>query len=423
MMNANTPVPDATTAAPERQYDAATWRDTRALIRSDLDRIARHMGHAESWRHRAYYALLPGFQALFWHRIARCLLLRGWAGPSRLISLMAIYLTRAELPPTSSIGPSALIAHATAVYVFGKVGARLTIQGDGGFGGGFSDLGDIFETIFGGSGFGGGGGRGRQQRRGADLRYDLEITLEDAFNGKTTEITVDVAASCDSCDGSGATPGTGSKTCGTCGGHGQVRAQQGFFVVERTCPSCHGAGKVIEKPCVACRGEGRVDRRKTLSVTVPAGVDDGTRIRLTGEGEAAGPRGAAAGDLYIFLHLKRHSIFERDGTTIFCRAPVSITAAALGGTIEVPGLDRKVHEIKIPAGIQSGKQLRQRGAGMPVLNGRGHGDMVIQIDVETPTRLTARQKELLEAFRETETGEESPQSSGFFAKLKDIWGT
>lgn len=293
----------------------------------------------------------------------------------------------------------------------------------GGFGGGFSDLGDIFETIFGGSGFGGGGGRGRQQRRGADLRYDLEITLEDAFNGKTTEITVDVAASCDSCDGSGATPGTGSKTCGTCGGHGQVRAQQGFFVVERTCPSCHGAGKVIEKPCVACRGEGRVDRRKTLSVTVPAGVDDGTRIRLTGEGEAAGPRGAAAGDLYIFLHLKRHSIFERDGTTIFCRAPVSITAAALGGTIEVPGLDRKVHEIKIPAGIQSGKQLRQRGAGMPVLNGRGHGDMVIQIDVETPTRLTARQKELLEAFRETETGEESPQSSGFFAKLKDIWGT
>ena len=293
----------------------------------------------------------------------------------------------------------------------------------GGFGGGFSDLGDIFETIFGGSGFGGGGGRGRQQRRGADLRYDLEITLEDAFNGKTTEITVDVAASCDSCDGSGATPGTGSKTCGTCGGHGQVRAQQGFFVVERTCPSCHGAGKVIEKPCVACRGEGRVDRRKTLSVTVPAGVDDGTRIRLTGEGEAAGQRGAAAGDLYIFLHLKRHSIFERDGTTIFCRAPVSITAAALGGTIEVPGLDRKVHEIKIPAGIQSGKQLRQRGAGMPVLNGRGHGDMVIQIDVETPTRLTARQKELLEAFRETETGEESPQSSGFFAKLKDIWGT
>jgi molecular chaperone DnaJ len=296
----------------------------------------------------------------------------------------------------------------------------------GGFGGssgaaGFSDLGDIFESIFGGGGFGGGGGRSRKPQRGADLRYDLEISLEDAFNGMTTEITIDVAALCDTCDGSGAKAGTSSKTCGTCGGHGQVRAQQGFFVVERTCPSCHGAGRVIESPCGSCHGEGRVEKRKTLSVNIPAGVDDGNRIRLQGEGEC-GPRGAAAGDLYIFLHIKRHSIFERDGTTLFCRAPVSITTAALGGTIEVPGLDRKVHEIKIPAGIQSGKQLRQRGAGMSVLNGRGHGDMVIQVDVETPTRLTAKQKELLEAFRETETGEESPQSSGFFNKLKDLWG-
>ncbi len=296
--------------------------------------------------------------------------------------------------------------------------------GNGGFGGGagFSDIGDIFETIFGAAGFGGGGGgRGRQQRRGADLRYDMEISLEEAFTGKAEEISIEVSAACDDCDGSGATPGTGTKTCGHCGGHGQVRAQQGFFVVERTCPACHGAGQVIEQPCRSCRGEGRVDKRKTLSVNVPAGVDEGTRIRLSGEGEA-GARGAPAGDLYIFLHLKRHRIFERDGTTLFCRAPISFTTAALGGDIEVPGLDREAVKIKIPAGIQSGKQLRHRGAGMPAVNGRGaRGDMVVQIDVETPTRLSARQKELLEAFRETETGEECPQSSGFFSKLKDMW--
>tara|TARA_R110000782_G_scaffold78276_6_gene155305 strand:- start:63106 stop:64242 length:1137 start_codon:yes stop_codon:yes gene_type:complete len=294
--------------------------------------------------------------------------------------------------------------------------------GNGGAGAGFSDLGDIFETIFGAAGFGGaGGGRGRQKRRGADLRYDMEISLEEAFNGKTQDITIEVSTSCDDCDGSGATPGTGSRACTTCGGHGQVRAQQGFFVVERTCPACHGAGQVIESPCRSCRGEGRVDRQKTLSVTIPAGVDEGTRIRLSGEGEA-GARGAPAGDLYIFLHLKRHRIFERDGTTLFCRAPVSFTTAALGGEIEVPGMDREMVKIKIPAGIQSGKQLRHRGAGMPALNGRGaRGDMVVQIDVETPTRLSAKQKELLEEFRATETGDECPQSSGFFGKLKEMW--
>ncbi|WP_336964898.1 molecular chaperone DnaJ [Sphingobium aquiterrae] len=295
--------------------------------------------------------------------------------------------------------------------------------GHGGFGGGaggFSDIGDIFETIFGGGGGFGGGGR-QQNRRGADLRYDLEISLEEAFHGKSTEIEVEISASCETCDGSGATPGTGVKGCTTCNGHGQVRAQQGFFVVERTCPSCHGAGKVIESPCRSCRGEGRVDKQQTLSVDIPAGVDEGTRIRLSGKGEA-GARGAPAGDLYIFLHVKRHAIFEREGTTLFCRVPVSFTTASLGGTIEVPGLDKEVHEIRIPAGIQSGKQLRQRGAGMPVLNSRGMGDMVVQIDVETPTRLTAKQRELLEAFRETETGEECPASSGFFTKLKDMWG-
>lgn len=296
--------------------------------------------------------------------------------------------------------------------------------GPGGAGGhaGFSDLGDIFETIFGATGFGStAGGRGRQKRRGADLRYDMEITLEEAFTGKSREIVIEVSAQCEECDGSGAAPGTGSRTCTTCAGHGQVRAQQGFFVVERACPSCHGAGQVIEEPCRSCRGEGRVDKRKTLKVDIPAGVDEGNRIRLSGEGEA-GARGAPSGDLYIFLHIKRHSIFERDGTTLFCRAPVSFTTAALGGEIEVPGVDRERVKIKIPAGIQPGKQLRHRGAGMPALNGRGaRGDMVVQIDVETPTRLTAKQKELLHAFRETETGEECPQSTGFFTKLKDMW--
>jgi molecular chaperone DnaJ len=205
-----------------------------------------------------------------------------------------------------------------------------------------------------------------------------------------------------------------------CNGRGQVRARQGFFVLEQMCPTCRGAGQVIADPCQSCHGEGRVETRKTLEVRIPAGVDEGTRIRLSGEGEA-GVRGGPSGDLYIFIHLARHSVFQREGTTLFMRCPVSITTAALGGTIEVPGLDRQRHEIRIPAGTQSGKQLRHRGAGMPVLNGRGHGDMVIEIQVETPTRLSSRQKELLEEFRKTETGDECPASSGFFAKLKGMW--
>jgi molecular chaperone DnaJ len=291
-----------------------------------------------------------------------------------------------------------------------------------GGGGGAQDFGgfsDIFDNIFGEFM---GGGRGRQSgpRRGADLRYDLEVTLEDAFHGKPTEVSVEVSAVCDPCGGSGAKPGTSARQCTTCGGHGKVRAQQGFFVVERTCPACHGAGQDIADLCPNCRGEGRVDKAKTLSVNIPAGVDEGTRIRLSGEGEA-GARGAPAGDLYIFLHVARHAIFEREGTTLFCRAPISFTTAALGGSIEIPGLDQARHEIRIPAGIQSGKQLRQRGAGMPVLNGRGTGDLVIQIEVETPTKLTAKQKELLVAFRETETGEECPKSTGFFDKLKSVF--
>ncbi|TCP72520.1 molecular chaperone DnaJ [Sphingomonas sp. PP-CE-1G-424] len=296
--------------------------------------------------------------------------------------------------------------------------------GGGGHGSGAQDFGgfsDIFESVF-GEFMGGaqrGGGRSAA-RRGADLRYDMEVSLEEAFHGKTTEITIDVSALCDTCDGSGAKAGTRAKTCQHCGGHGKVRAQQGFFVVERACPVCNGAGEVIADPCPDCRGEGRVEKTKTLSINVPPGVDEGTRIRMSGEGEA-GARGAPSGDLYIFLHVTKHNLFEREGTTLFARAPISFTVASLGGSLSIPGLDGRTHEVKIPAGIQSGKQLRQRGAGMPVLQGRGHGDLVVQIDVETPTRLSNRQKELLEMFRETETGDECPASQGFFAKLKGVF--
>lgn len=293
--------------------------------------------------------------------------------------------------------------------------------GPGGFGGGgqdpFGGFSDIFESFF-GDAFG--GGRQRGPARGADLRYDLEITLDEAFHGKSADITIDVATACEPCGGSGATPGSGKRRCNLCAGHGKVRAQQGFFVVERTCPTCHGRGEVIEEPCKACGGDGRVDQRKTISIDVPQGVDEGTRIRVAGKGEA-GPNGAAAGDLYIFIHVSRHKVFEREGTTLFCRAPISFTTAALGGEIEIPGLDGTKNVIKVPEGIQSGKQLRQRGAGMPVLQGRGRGDMVIQIDVETPTRLSKEQREILAQFRETETGDECPQSQGFFGKLREIW--
>jgi len=289
--------------------------------------------------------------------------------------------------------------------------------GGNGSGGDFGDIGDIFESIF-GSAFGGGG---RQQaRRGADLRYDMEISLDEAFKGKQTEIEIEVSMACDPCHGSGAEPGTGKRRCNMCGGHGKVRAQQGFFVVERTCPTCHGRGEVIEKPCRSCGGEGRVDRAQTLSVDIPPGVDSGTRIRLSGKGEA-GPFGAPPGDLYIFLHVKRHTVFERDGTTLVTRVPITFTTAALGGAIRIPGIDGEALDIEIPVGIQSGKQLRKRGAGMPVLQGRGRGDLVIEVIVETPTRLTARQKELLRELQETETGEECPDSRGFFDRIKGVW--
>jgi molecular chaperone DnaJ len=206
-----------------------------------------------------------------------------------------------------------------------------------------------------------------------------------------------------------------------CAGHGKVRANQGFFMVERTCPTCHGAGEMIADPCSRCRGEGRVEKTKTLTINVPPGVDEGTRIRLQGEGEA-GARGAPAGDLYIFIHVAKHALFEREGTTLHARAPVSFTTAALGGEIEIPDPSGTRHSIRIQPGTQSGREVRQRGAGMPVLQGRGRGDLVVQLTVETPTRLSAKQKELLEEFRCTETGDECPQSQGFFAKIKSALG-
>ena len=282
----------------------------------------------------------------------------------------------------------------------------------------FGDIGDIFETIF-GSAFGGGGRA--QARRGADLRYDMEVTLEEAFHGKSSEIEIEVSQTCDTCQGSGATPSTQKRTCNLCAGQGKVRAKQGFFVVERPCPNCHGAGEIITSPCRDCRGEGQVDRPQKLQIDIPPGVDTGTRIRLSGKGEA-GPRGAAPGDLYIFVHVKQHPIFVREGTTLATRVPISFTKAALGGSIEIPGLDGEELTLEIPAGIQSGKQLRQRGAGMPVLQGRGRGDMVVEIAVETPTKLTKEQRALLEQFRELETGDECPESRSFFDKLKDAFG-
>jgi molecular chaperone DnaJ len=304
---------------------------------------------------------------------------------------------------------------------FGKAAFENGGMGGGGARGGaqgFGDFADIFESFF-GDGFGG-GGRQRGPARGADLRYDMEITLDDAFHGRATEIAIDVATQCGDCSGSGATPGTSSRRCNLCAGHGKVRAQQGFFVVERTCPTCHGRGEVIESPCRKCGGDGRVDEKQKIEVNIPPGVDEGTRIRVAGKGEA-GPNGALAGDLYIFIHVARHKVFERDGTTLFCKAPISFTKAALGGEIRIPGPDGAENVIIIPEGIQSGKQLRQRGAGMPVLQGRGRGDLVVQIDVETPTKLSTKQKDILREFRETETGDECPESRGFFNKVKEFW--
>ena len=303
---------------------------------------------------------------------------------------------------------------------YDRYGMEAFQQGMGGGAGqqGFGDIGDIFETIF-GQAVGGGAQRG--PRRGADLRYDMQVTLEEAFHGKETQVEIEVSKHCEDCHGTGARPGTRARACNLCQGHGKVRAKQGFFVVERPCPNCHGRGEVITDPCRSCRGEGRIDTPQTLDVEIPPGVDTGTRIRLSGKGEA-GPQGAPPGDLYIFVHIAPHAIFQREGTTLATRVPISFTQAALGGEIDIPDLAGETVTLSIPAGIQSGKQLRQRGAGMPVLQGRGRGDLVVEIAVETPTKLTKEQRSLLEQFRETETGDECPESRGFFEKLKTVLG-
>ncbi|MES2001435.1 MAG: molecular chaperone DnaJ [Pseudomonadota bacterium] len=289
------------------------------------------------------------------------------------------------------------------------------------FGGeqGFEGFSDIFSSIFGE--FMDPRGQRQNAARGADLRYDIELSLEDAFNGVEKTVTLDALGTCDTCKGRGCAKADHcAETCGTCGGAGKVRAQQGFFVVERGCPTCRGSGQVISDPCANCGGEGRALNQRKLSVNIPAGVDEGTRIRVAGEGEA-GIRGAASGDLYLFVHMKRHAIYEREGTNLVAECPVSFTTAALGGSIALPGIDGKSVEIKIPAGLQSGEQLRHRGSGMSVLNGRGRGDMVARILVETPTRMSAAQKKLLDQFRESETGDECPAVKGFFARVKDIF--
>jgi molecular chaperone DnaJ len=284
--------------------------------------------------------------------------------------------------------------------------------------GGFEGFSDIFSSIFGE--FMDPRGQRQNAARGADLRYDLELTLEQAYAGSEATIEVEALASCEPCEGRGARGQSRAQTCTTCGGAGKVRAQQGFFVVERGCPTCRGSGEVVGDPCPACEGEGRTVGRRSLSVKIPPGVDEGTRIRVAGEGEA-GVRGASSGDLYIFIHMKRHALYQRDATTLIAECPVSITTATLGGTISLPGIDGQCVDIKIPAGIQSGEQLRQRGVGMSVLNGRGRGDLVARVLVETPRRLSAKQKALLEEFRATETGDECPASKNFFKRLKGFF--
>jgi len=286
--------------------------------------------------------------------------------------------------------------------------------------GGFNGFSDIFSTIFGE--FMDPRGARQNAARGADLRYDLELTFEEAFTGVEKAITVEAQARCEVCNGRGcARADHCASSCQTCSGMGKFRAQQGFFVVERGCPTCRGSGEVITDPCANCLGEGRTVAQRKLAVKIPAGVDEGTRIRVAGEGEA-GVRNASSGDLYLFVHMKRHPIYAREGTTLIADCPVSFTTAALGGAINLPGVDGHKVEIKIPPGVQSGEQLRHRGSGMSVLNGRGRGDLVARILVETPTRMSKQQKHLLEEFRATETGDECPAAKGFFTRVREMFG-
>jgi molecular chaperone DnaJ len=303
---------------------------------------------------------------------------------------------------------------------FGHAGVDGSAGGGGFSEGGFSDIfGDVFGDIFGG----GGGGRSRGgPQRGSDLRYTLDISLEDAVFGKTVEIKVPTLQSCDVCDGSGAKPGTSVKTCSTCGGAGQVRMQQGFFQVQQTCPSCRGQGKVVSDPCTSCRGQGRVERSKTLSVKVPPGVDTGDRIRLSGEGEA-GPNGGPNGDLFVEMSVRKHAIFDRDGKDLHCDAPITFSDAALGGELEVPTLEGRV-KLKIPEGTQTGKLFRLRGKGVKPVRGGSVGDLLCRVVVETPVQLTKKQKELLQQFQEslTEGGtKQSPKQTSWFEGVKSFF--
>src|SRR5450432_2819848 len=290
--------------------------------------------------------------------------------------------------------------------------------GGPGFGAGFaSSFSDIFEDLFGMAAQRGGRGGGRE--RGADLRYNMEITLEEAFVGKTAQIEIPVSVTCESCSGTGAKAGTKPKTCSTCGGAGRVRQAQGFFTLERTCPGCQGRGQMIEDPCPSCAGTGRVTRERTLSVNIPQGVEDGTRIRLAGEGEA-GVRGGPPGDLYIFLSLAPHEFFQRDGADLHCRVPISMVTAAIGGEFEVPAIDGIQARVKVPAGTQAGRRFRLSGKGMPVLRAKQTGDMYVQVAVETPQKLTKRQRELLVEFETLSSEKTQPESAGFFSRVKEF---
>ncbi|MGB7319524.1 MAG: molecular chaperone DnaJ [Planktotalea sp.] len=308
--------------------------------------------------------------------------------------------------------------HAAFEGGMGGGGGRPGGGGHGDFSSAFSD---VFDDLFGdfmGGQRGGGGGRNRAAR-GSDLRFNLRVSLEDAFSGLQKTINVPTAVNCTSCEGTGADGGAEPTNCPTCSGMGKVRAQQGFFTVERTCPTCSGMGQIIKNPCSSCGGQGRVEKERALSVNIPAGVETGTRIRLGGEGEA-GLRGGPAGDLYIFIEVSKHKLFEREGSNLFCNVPVSMSSAALGGDIEVPTIDGGRSRVKIPAGSQSGRQMRLRGKGMPALRGGGSGDMFIELAVETPVNLTNRQKELLKEFEEL-SEDNNPESKSFFSSVKSFW--
>jgi molecular chaperone DnaJ len=298
----------------------------------------------------------------------------------------------------------------------GGMGAAAGARGGNPFGDFAGGFGDVFEDFFGQMM----GGRGKRQNRGQDLRYNLDISLEESFSGRAAEIRVPTQVACEACSGSGAEAGHSPETCPTCAGHGKVRATQGFFTIERSCASCRGSGKIIRHPCKTCRGAGLTQKERTLNVDVPPGVEEGTRIRLSGEG-AAGVNGGPPGDLYIFLSVAEHPIFQRDGHDLHCRAPVSFVTASLGGSIEVPTLDGGRAKVAIPEGTQPGRQFRLKGKGMPVLRSAQRGDLYVELAVETPVKLTKRQKELLREFDAESQAGTHPEAEGFLARLKEFW--